>query len=95
MRPALETLGLRFAPLDEALLFSFEHLFPGLYRDVDIMRIFGTHSRFRRLIAHNEVAITATEEEFRQLPHEDRVIHLLRHYGYELRHTPAPPPPTQ
>jgi len=92
MRPALERIGLRFAPLAESKLFSFEHLFPGLHGDIDIHKIFGNHSRFRRLIAHDEVGIALTDEQIRQITWEDRVLDLLRHYGYALRHTPPPQP---
>jgi hypothetical protein len=85
MRPALEKVGMRFAPLEEAMLFSFEHLSPQLHKDFDPTRIFGNHSRFRRLISDNEVLITLSDEEIRILPWEDRVIDLLRHYGYQIR----------
>ena len=93
MRPALEKVGLRFAPLGEAKLFSFEHLYPAMHGDIDIKKIFGNHSRVRRLLGPNEIAIMATEEQIAQVPWEDRVLDLLRGYGYALRHTPPPPPP--
>jgi hypothetical protein len=90
MRPALEKVGMRFAPLEESVLFSFEHLSPVIHRDVDLTKIFGHHSRFRKLLADNEVLMSLTDEQIRQLDWEDRVVDLFKHYGYQIwRSLPA------
>jgi hypothetical protein len=86
MRPALEKVGMKFAPKEESMLFSFEHLCPDLHTDFDLTKILGQHSRFRRLLDHktNKMTIDMPPEWIKVFPMEDKVIELFEHYGYDI-----------
>jgi hypothetical protein len=49
LRPALEAVGMRFAPLALARGFAIEHAGPQLHHGYDAMRLFGHHARVRQL----------------------------------------------
>ena len=85
LRPYLEKVGMRFAPDEESKLFSFEHLSPIVHADIDIKKIFGHHSRFRRLTGENTMDWLLTQEEVDQIALEGDVYELFEHYGYEIR----------
>ena len=84
MRESLEGIGVQFAPWEEAMLFSVEHLSPDIHKDLDLNKLFGHHSRFRRLTGYKDVSLHYTEEQIKQIPWEDRVLDLFKHYGYNL-----------
>jgi hypothetical protein len=84
MRPALEKVGMKFAPKEESMLFSFEHLDHELHKDFDLTKILGHHSRFRRLIDDNKMTIDIPQDWSDTFPLEDKVIELFEHYGYEI-----------
>lgn len=84
MRPSLEKVGMKFAPWEEAMLFSVEHLSPVLHKDLDLKKLFGHHSRFRRLQKDGSVKLHYTDEQIDMIPWEDRFIELLQHYGYSI-----------
>jgi len=84
MRPALESVGVKFAPLEESVLFSFEHLSPNLHKDVDLKKVFGHHSRFRKLTGDNQMKWLMPDDLFKQIPREDEVLDLFKHYNYEI-----------
>ena len=86
MRPALEKVGMKFAPKEESMLFSFEHLHEDLHKDFDLTKIFGQHSRFRRLLDHktNKMTIDIPKDWNESFPLEDKVVDLFDHYGYDI-----------
>ena len=49
LRPALEAVGMRFAPLEVARSFSIEHAGPAIHQGWDAMQLFGHHAKMRRL----------------------------------------------
>jgi len=49
LRPALEAVGMRFAPLELARGFAIEHAGPQLHHGYDAMRLFGHHAKVRQL----------------------------------------------
>ncbi|WP_418119419.1 DUF5672 family protein [Variovorax sp. 350MFTsu5.1] len=49
LRPALEVVGMRFAPLELARGFAIEHAGPQLHHGYDAMRLFGHHAKVRQL----------------------------------------------
>jgi hypothetical protein len=87
MRPALENIGLKFAPFEVAKYFSFEHLSPGLHKGLDLTKMFGHHSRFRRLTGPNDMTWQLTEEETNKISNEIKVLELFKHYGYTINGT--------
>jgi hypothetical protein len=86
MRPALESVGMKFAPKEESMLFSFEHLDKTLHKDFDLTKILGHHSRFRRLLDHktNKMTIDIPQDWCDTFPQEDKVVELFEHYGYNI-----------
>ena len=62
LRKTLEKVGIKFAPDEEAQLFSFEHLCPGIH-DGKLHKIFGHHSRFRTLLGENKMLWHLTSEQ--------------------------------
>lgn len=49
LRPALEAVGMRFAPLELARSFAIEHAGPQLHHGYNAMLLFGHHAKVRRL----------------------------------------------
>jgi hypothetical protein len=86
LRPYLEAVGMRFAPDHESKLFSFEHLSPIVHADVPFERIFGHHSRFRKLTGENTMDWLLTDNETKEIAHETDVYELFQHYGYRITH---------
>ena len=86
LRPYLEAVGMRFAPEHESKLFSFEHLSPIVHADVPFERIFGHHSRFRKLTGENTMDWLLTDNETKEIAHETDVYELFQHYGYRITH---------
>lgn len=93
MRPALESVGMKFAPKEESMLFSFEHLSEDLHSDFDLTKILGHHSRFRRLVDHktNKMTWDIPQDWVDTFPSEDRVVDLFEHYGYDIDFLDANP----
>jgi len=87
MRPAFEKVGMKYAPKEESMLFSFEHLSPILHKDVDLTKVFGQHSRFRRLTGEYKMNWELPDDVMQQIPWEDRIYKLFQNYGYEICHT--------
>lgn len=89
LRPALEKIGIKFAPDEEAKLFSFEHLSPGLHGIQDIVKIFGHHSRFRTLLDDTTMAWHLTEEQTRSIPLEQTAHDMFKFvYKYKIVYAP-------
>jgi hypothetical protein len=87
LRPALEKVGIRFAPDEEAALFAFEHLNPDVHGGIDLTKIFGHHSRFRELTDSNTVVWRLDNHMTKTIPMELEVYDLLSdHYGYQMIH---------
>jgi hypothetical protein len=87
LRPALEKVGIRFAPNDEAALFAFEHLNPDIHGGIDLTKVFGHHSRFRELTDSNTVVWRLDNHMTKTIPMELKVYDLLSdHYGYQMIH---------
>jgi hypothetical protein len=87
LRPQLEAQGFVFAPNDEALMFSFEHLDPIVHAEVDITQIFGHHSRFRTLDDEDTMIWHLSEHDTDRIPMERTVHDLFKnHYKYNMRY---------
>ena len=87
MRPTLERLGFRYAPIEVARLFSFEHLHPVMHENLDIKKIFGQPSRFRELTDSYKMLWKMPDEVFNKIAWEDKVLDLFKHYNYEISTT--------
>ena len=92
MRPALESVGMRFAPSEVSMHFSFEHLSPYFHKDLDLKKVFGHHSRFRRLTGEKKMTWSMPDQLMKQIDMEDQVYALFEHYGYEICKESEPKP---
>ena len=91
MRPALESVGMKFAPKEESMLFSFEHLSHDLHKDFDLTKVLGHHSRFRRLTGDKTMTWDIPQNWVDAFPLEDKVVDLFEQYGYEIDFLDANP----
>ncbi|WP_250451858.1 DUF5672 family protein [Caballeronia sp. ATUFL_M2_KS44] len=89
LRPELEAVGLRFAPVEMCLRFGIEHAGP-VHREVDMMSLFGQHCKWRRLIGIDPPVIqyrtkrSIAERAFREMD----IARMLEARGYQLRFAP-------
>lgn len=82
MRPSLEKIGMKFAPLELARYFSFEHLTPVLHDDISINDVLGHHASMRRMKHNRVIHYTEPFSFVRSIYGEDRVISLLNKHRY-------------
>jgi hypothetical protein len=87
MRSYLEEVGMKFATDEEAKLFSFEHLSSIVHKDIDIKKIFGHHSRFRKLVAPKFMEWHLTDFETMQIDKEPEIFRMFENYGYHITKT--------
>jgi len=85
-RPRLETSGIRFAPFAIAKQFAFEHLHPLLHDDVDLMQVFGHHSKLRKLKSLSPLTVQYQEgpKFLSRVFGEQRIAQVYRARGYRL-----------
>jgi hypothetical protein len=84
LRPALEKAGMKYAPLEVAKYFSFEHFGP-IHNGMNSTKIFGHHSRFRQLLSNGEMLWKLTDEQTQQIMGEVQAKAMFEdHYGYTL-----------
>lgn len=84
MRPALENVGIKFAPTEIARYFSVEHLDIRVHDNMDLTKIFGQHCAMRKLLPNNVVQWHYTEEQTKSIPYESNLLNLLLYYGYDV-----------
>jgi hypothetical protein len=84
MRPALEKVGIRFAPDEVSKFFSFEHISDIVHKNVPLNKIFGHHSRFRQLLDDNKMLWKLTDKQTLEIQCETHVYKLFEDYGYEI-----------
>jgi hypothetical protein len=85
LRPALETKGLRYAPLNVAGRFAIEHA--GLaHHGMDALSIFGHHSRLRRLTSLQPPTIryTISHAQAGELYGELDLVEMFMRRGYRV-----------
>ena len=88
MRGALTADGLRFAPLDVALDFSFEYLGAAIHADHDLSRTFGAHCKLRKFLggAPPDIEWTGTAADLERVYRQAEVNEFLKtHYHYNIR----------
>jgi hypothetical protein len=90
MRTKLEALGIKYAPLDVARMFAFEHLSHRLHVGLDLMQILGHHSKVRKMKSIDPLCVDfrLTEREVAGTYGESSVAELFRLHGYTLDFCP-------
>jgi hypothetical protein len=87
LRPQLESLGIRYAPLHIAKNFSIEYFGrPLLHEDLDLERLVGHHAPIRKLVAHKSIAITCTLQEAQGIFCETDFHSFFKDKGYNLEY---------
>jgi hypothetical protein len=94
MRDDLERDGVRFAPVEVAREFSIEHVGRVLHADFDVNRVFGHHSKFRKLISADPPVAEygVPRSDIPRMFGEDRILRMLETHGIQIR-WPAEPLP--
>lgn len=86
LRPKLEKLGMKFAPLEVAREFSLEYAGPGLHTDLDFSKLLGHHGPSRRLMPNNHVMITKPLSEVSTYYREIDFLNWLDDNGYTVEY---------
>ncbi|MCG7404446.1 MULTISPECIES: DUF5672 family protein [Caballeronia] len=91
LRPELEAVGLRFAPLEVAARFGFEHAALS-HIGVNLHAVFGMHGSWRRLASIDPPVVRygATRRHIDEHPLEPPVVKMLEERGYRLEFMPEP-----
>jgi hypothetical protein len=86
VRPELERSGIKFAPLDMARKFAVEHLDPTLHKDLDLMKVFGHHSKLRKLKSLDPLAVhyQISKNQLAAIPGENLIAELFHRRGYKM-----------
>lgn len=87
MRQALLDAGIRYAPLELARLFAFEHLCPSLHDGLDLTQVLGHHSALRKLVSFDPPTVRyaqALPDLQGSYHHEHRIVDLLRARGFQV-----------
>ena len=86
LRPKLESLGMRYAPMNIAKHFSIEYMGPGLHDDFDLERLVGHHAAIRKLVGHKSIFIKCPTEECKNVFCEIDFHSFLKDKGYNLEY---------
>jgi len=95
MRTELEKYGVKFAPLEVAKDFAFEHLNIRFHHGLDLTKCFGHHSQLRQLKSLTPLVVEyqLTENELSLVIGEDIVGRYLQYLGYTLKFAFTDTPP--
>jgi hypothetical protein len=85
-RAALDDAGIRFASLNTAVKFSFEHLNPALHAQIDVSKTFGHHMSARRLVSLEPLTMRYLwlEREARAMVMESDIIAAFEKLDYKV-----------
>ena len=84
MRPKLEKMGMKFAPLELAREFSLEYAGPGFHTDLDFSKLVGHHGPTRRLVENNHIVVTKPLSEVSDYYRELEFLDWLQDNGYTV-----------
>lgn len=84
MKPALEKIGLRFASHEDSMMFAFEHLDLDVHKNVNLEKVFGMHSNFRKLVSKDTIQYKISEDRCSKIIGESQIVDLLKSYNYNF-----------
>ena len=86
MRDRLCDAGIRYANLELAKQFSIEHLDPIFHAGSDMSKLFGHHSKIRKLISLEPLTIQylVSENQISSIPFENFFLENFRNLGYQI-----------
>ncbi|HTI88480.1 MAG TPA: DUF5672 family protein [Alphaproteobacteria bacterium] len=88
MRDELERGGVRFAPVGLAREFSIEHAGRVLHADFDVNRVFGHHSKLRKIVSADPpvARYTVARRDVDGMFGEDRIVRMLETHGIRVEY---------
>ena len=92
LRPALEAVGLRFAPLELARDFAIEHAGGEFHHGYNALSLFGHHAKVRKLVSLAPLTLHCAIAPS-QLDHwygERDILAMFERYGYRIEFAPEP-----
>jgi hypothetical protein len=92
LRPALEAVGMRFAPLEVARSFSIEHAGPQLHHGYNAMLLFGHHAKLRQLASLSPLTLRSLIplSELDAWYGERDILQMFERNGYRIEFAPEP-----
>jgi hypothetical protein len=84
LRPQLQKLGMKFAPLEVARQFSMEYAGPGVHTDFDFSELVGHHAPTRKLTSENYITIARPTSEVSNYYREIDFLSWLQTQGYAV-----------
>lgn len=92
LRPALEAVGMRFAPLELARSFAIEHAGPQLHHGYNAMLLFGHHARVRRLESLSPLTLRSLIplSQLDAWYGERDILQMFERNGYRIEFAPEP-----
>lgn len=84
LRPALEAVGMKYAPTDVAKQFSAEYFCPGVHDDIDMNKLVGLHGQSRKLVKTNKIQVTVKTLTIEEQYRESEFLAFLLGKGYEI-----------
>ena len=92
LRPALEAVGVRFAPLEVARSFSIEHAGPQLHHGYNALLLFGHHARVRQLASLAPLTLRSLipQSQLDSWYGEREILEMFERNGYRIEFAPEP-----
>lgn len=84
LRPAFESVGIKYAPDEVAKQFSVEYLSPLVHDDIDFEKLVGFHGQSRKLLANNKIIVGISDYEIEEQHREAEFLDFLRGKGYVI-----------
>ena len=87
LRAQLEANGIRFPEIEVAKKFSIEHIDLTFHSKLDLMSVFGHHSKLRKIISLNPITIEyqIMECQLCKIPGEVYIYQMFKKLGYHIK----------
>jgi hypothetical protein len=87
LRTQLEAYGIKFPKIEIAKKFSIEHIDLNFHDKLDLMDVFGHHSKLRKICSLNPITIEyqISEENIYKLPGEIYIYQMFKKLGYRIK----------
>jgi hypothetical protein len=87
MREKLKARGIKYPSMDLAKTFAVEHIDATFHCNLNLMNVFGHHSKFRKLISLNPPTIEyqINRNNLSKLLNEFYMVELFKKHGYIVK----------
>jgi Protein of unknown function (DUF5672) len=81
-----QSLGVKFAPIELARQFAFEHLNPVVHDQLNLLSVLGHHSKLRKLVSLEPLTVEfqVSEQVVSQIVGESQIAAVFQRLGYKL-----------